>query len=96
MSVMDQKTVRKVARLAQIEVQDSEIEAVGKKLEGILGFVEQLSEVNTDNVEPLASVNEIPLVLREDAVTDGGIADKVLKNAPESQEGFFVVSKIVE
>tara|TARA_Y100000588_G_C13975000_1_gene804675 strand:- start:438 stop:728 length:291 start_codon:yes stop_codon:yes gene_type:complete len=96
MSVMDQKTVRKVARLAQIEVQDSEIEAVGKKLEGILGFVEQLSEVNTDNVEPLSSVNEIPLVLREDAVTDGGIADKVLKNAPESQEGFFVVSKIVE
>lgn len=96
MSVMDQKTVRKVARLAQIEVQDSEIEAVGKKLEGILGFVEQLSEVNTDNVEPLASVNDIPLVLREDAVTDGGIADKVLKNAPESQEGFFVVSKIVE
>ena len=96
MSVMDQKTVRKVARLAQIEVQDSEIEAVGKKLEGILGFVEQLSEVNTDNVETLSSVNEIPLVLREDAVTDGGIADKVLKNAPESQEGFFVVSKIVE
>lgn len=96
MSVMDQNTVRKVARLAQIEVQDSEVDAVGKKLEGIIGFVEQLSEVNTDNVEPLSSVNDIPCPLREDVTNDGGIVDKVLKNAPDSQEGFFVVSKVVE
>tara|TARA_A100000164_G_scaffold338877_1_gene333476 strand:- start:251 stop:532 length:282 start_codon:yes stop_codon:yes gene_type:complete len=93
---MDKNTVIKAARLAQIELKDSEIDAVKSKMEGIIGFVEQLSEVDTTGVEPLQSVNDIALRLREDAVTDGGIADKVLKNAPESQEGFFVVSKIVE
>jgi aspartyl-tRNA(Asn)/glutamyl-tRNA(Gln) amidotransferase subunit C len=93
---MDKNTVIKAARLAQIELKDSEIDAVKSKMEGIIGFVEQLSEVDTTGVEPLQSVNDIALRLREDAVTDGGIADKVLKNAPESQEGFFVVSKIIE
>ena len=86
---MDKNTVIKAARLAQIELKDSEIDAVKSKMEGIIGFVEQLSEVDTTGVEPLQSVNDIALRLREDAVTDGGIADKVLKNAPESQEGFF-------
>ena len=86
---MDKNTVIKAARLAQIELKDSEIDAVKSKMEGIIGFVEQLSEVDTTGVEPLQSVNDIALRLREDAVTDGGIADKVLKNAPESQEGFL-------
>jgi aspartyl-tRNA(Asn)/glutamyl-tRNA(Gln) amidotransferase subunit C len=93
---MDKNTVIKAARLAQIELKDSEIDAVKSKMEGIIGFVAQLSEVDTTGVEPLQSVNDIALRLREDAVTDGGIRDKVLKNAPESQEGFFVVSKIIE
>jgi len=93
---MDKNTVIKAARLAQIELKDSEIDAVKSKMEGIIGFVEQLSEVDTTGVEPLQSVNDIALRMREDAVTDGGIPEKVLKNAPESQEGFFVVSKIVE
>jgi aspartyl-tRNA(Asn)/glutamyl-tRNA(Gln) amidotransferase subunit C len=93
---MDKNTVIKAARLAQIELKDSEIDAVKSKMEGIIGFVEQLSEVDTTGVEPLQSVNDLALRLREDAVTDGGIPDKILKNAPESQEGFFVVSKIVE
>lgn len=93
---MDKNTVIKAARLAQIELKDSEIDAVKAKMETIIGFVEQLSEVDTTGVEPLQSVNDIALRLREDAVTDGGVRDKVLKNAPESQEGFFVVSKIIE
>lgn len=96
MSVMDKNTVNKAARLAQIEIKEDEIDAVASKLEGIIGFVEQLSEVDTKDVQPLESVHEIAHRLREDAVNDGGISEKVLKNAPESQEGFFVVSKIVE
>ena len=96
MSVMDKNTVIKAARLAQIELKENEIDAVKAKLEGIIGFVEQLSEVDTTGVEPLQSVNDIALRLREEAVTDGGIPEKNLKNAPETQEGFFVVSKIVE
>lgn len=93
---MDRDTVLKAARLAQIEVKDDEVDAVGGKLQNIIGFVEQLSEVDTADVQPLESVHEIANNLREDAVNDGGISEKVLKNAPESQEGFFVVSKVVE
>jgi|TARA_R110000868_G_scaffold285163_2_gene545648 aspartyl-tRNA(Asn)/glutamyl-tRNA(Gln) amidotransferase subunit C len=93
---MDKNTVIKAARLAQIELKENEIDAVKSKMEGIIGFVEQLSEVDTTGVEPLRSVNETVLRLRADVVNDGGIPDKVLKNAPESKEGFFVVSKIIE
>lgn len=93
---MDKDTVNKVARLAQINVNENEVDAVASKLEGIMSFVEQLSEVDTANVKPLESVHELANDLRADVVNDGGISEKVLKNAPESQEGFFVVSKIVE
>lgn len=93
---MDLKTVKKVATLARLEMEDSELEAVRVKLGSIMKFVEQLNEVNTDNVEPLANVVDIKLRLREDVVNDGGTQDKVLANAPESMEGFFVVSKVVE
>jgi aspartyl-tRNA(Asn)/glutamyl-tRNA(Gln) amidotransferase subunit C len=96
MSGMDKKTITKVARLAQIELTEQEQAAVAPKLDTIIGFVEQLSEVDTDGVEPLQSVNDIALRLREDVINDGNIRDKILKNAPESQEGFFVVSKIIE
>jgi len=93
---MDINTVKKVATLARLEMNDSELEAVRVKLGNIMKFVEQLGEVNTDNVEPLANVVDIKLRLREDVVNDGGQQEKVLANAPESMEGFFVVSKVVE
>lgn len=93
---MDEQTVRKVARLANIEIQDNHIEKIGKELSGILDWVEMLGEVDTDNVEPLANVVNIDLTLRKDEVTDGACADKVLANAPEETQGFFVVPKVVE
>ena len=93
---IDKQTVLKVANLARIEVTDSEAEAMVGKLDKIIGFVEQLSEVDTDNIEPLANVVDIDLRLREDVVSDGDCQDKVLANAPESMEGFFVVPKVVE
>ena len=93
---MDLKTVKKVATLARLEMNDSELEAVRGKLGNIMKFVEQLGEVNTDNVEPLANVVDIKLRLREDIVNDGNQQQQVLANAPEAMEGFFVVSKVVE
>ena len=93
---MDLQTVKKVATLARLEMPDAELETVRAKLDHIMKFVEQLGEVNTDNVEPLANVVDIKLRLREDVVNDGNQQEKVLANAPESAEGFFVVSKIVE
>lgn len=93
---LDEQTVRKVARLANIEIADSDIGRIGMQLSGILQWVEQLGEVDTDNVEPLANVVNIDLHLREDEVTDGECADKILANAPEETQGFFVVPKVVE
>ncbi len=93
---MDLKTVKKVATLARLEMNDKELEAVRAKLGNIMKFVEQLGEVNTDKVEPLANVVDIKLRLREDEVTDGGIQAKILANAPEATAGFFVVPKVVE
>ena len=93
---MDLKTIKKVATLSRLEMNDAELEAVRVKLGNIMKFVEQLDEVNTDKVEPLANVVDIKLRLREDVVNDGNQQTKVLANAPEAVEGFFVVSKIVE
>jgi aspartyl-tRNA(Asn)/glutamyl-tRNA(Gln) amidotransferase subunit C len=93
---MDIDTVKKVARLARLELDEGELEAARVKLNNIMAFVEQLSEVDTDNVEPLANVVDIKLRLRADEVTDGGMQDDVLANAPEALEGFFVVPKVVE
>lgn len=93
---MDLTTVKKVATLSRLEMDDAELEIVRGKLGNIMKFVEQLEEVNTDNVEPLANVVDIKLRLRDDVVTDGNQQEKVLANAPESLEGFFVVPKIVE
>ena len=93
---LDKKTVAKVASLARLKVTDEELEKYGPQLSNIIQFVEQLEEVDTDNVEPLASVVDINLRLREDKVTDGGQQKEVLANAPETLEGFFVVPKVVE
>ena len=93
---VDTKTVRHIARLARIAVSDSEAEALVPELNNILGWVEQLGEVDTDGVEPLATVIDLKLRLRDDAVTDGNIRDEVLANAPEAQHGFFAVPKVIE
>lgn len=93
---LDNKTVEKVARLARLKITDKEATEYGSKLSNIINFVEQLKEVDTENVEPLASVVDINLRLREDKVTDGDIQSEILANAPESLEGFFVVPKVVE
>lgn len=93
---LDKKTVKKVASLARIRMDDEELARMLPQLSKIIGFVEQLSEINTDNVKPLASVVDIALELRTDAVNDGGYVDKILVNAPESTQGYFVVPKVVE
>jgi aspartyl-tRNA(Asn)/glutamyl-tRNA(Gln) amidotransferase subunit C len=93
---IDAATVRRIAHLARIAVEDSEIEHLAGEINSILGFVEQLKEVDVEGVEPMTSVTPIKLPMREDAVTDGGDAAKVLSNAPQSEEGFFLVPKVVE
>ena len=90
------KDVAKVANLARIKMDDAKMEELVPKLSNIIGFIEQLSEVDTENVEPLASVVDINLRLREDEVTDGGYQKEILANAPETTEGYFVVPKVVE
>jgi aspartyl-tRNA(Asn)/glutamyl-tRNA(Gln) amidotransferase subunit C len=95
MSVTSQQ-VRHIAKLARIGMSDAEIEALVPELNNILGWVEQLGEVNTDGVEPLTAVIDLKLRLRDDVVTDGNIRDEVLANAPEAQHGFFAVPKVIE
>jgi aspartyl-tRNA(Asn)/glutamyl-tRNA(Gln) amidotransferase subunit C len=90
------ETVRKVASLARLRLSEPEIDKYAGQLNKIVGFVEQLNEVNTDNVAPLPSPVDINLGMRKDEVTDGGCADAVLANAPEAVEGFYVVPKVVE
>ena len=93
---IDPKAVKKVANLARLKITEEDAAKYGPQLSNIIAFVEQLAEVNTDNVEPLASVVDITLRLREDEITDGGYQKEILANAPETLEGFFVVPKVVE
>jgi aspartyl-tRNA(Asn)/glutamyl-tRNA(Gln) amidotransferase subunit C len=95
MSVSTQQ-VRHIAKLARIAMSDDEIERLAPELNNILGWIEQLSEVNTDGVEPLTAVIDQKLRLRDDIVNDGGIRDEVLANAPDAQHGFFAVPKVIE
>ncbi|HYU95265.1 MAG TPA: Asp-tRNA(Asn)/Glu-tRNA(Gln) amidotransferase subunit GatC [Sphingomicrobium sp.] len=88
--------VRHIAKLARIAMSEAELERLGPELNAIIGWVEQLGEVNTDGVEPLTAVIDQKLRLRDDAVTDGDIRDQVLANAPEAQHGFFAVPKVIE
>lgn len=88
--------VRHIAKLARIAMSDEEIERLAPELNNILGWVEQLSEVNTDGVEPLTAVIDQQLRLRDDVVTEGNIRDEILANAPEAQHGFFAVPKVIE
>jgi len=93
---VDEKTVRRIAHLSRIRLDDAAVEPMMKELNGILDWVEQLSEVNTDGVEPMTSVVAQPLRWREDVVDDGNIQEDVLKNAPEAQFGFYAVPKVIE
>jgi aspartyl-tRNA(Asn)/glutamyl-tRNA(Gln) amidotransferase subunit C len=88
--------VRHIARLARIAMSDEELERIGPELNAIIGWVEQLAEVDTEGVEPLTAVIEQKLRLRDDAVTDGDIRDEVLANAPAAMHGFFAVPKVIE
>jgi len=88
--------VRHVAKLARIAMSDAEVEAMVPEFNNILGWVEQLAEVETDGVEPLTAVIDLPLRLRDDVVTDGDCRDAVLANAPDAQHGFFAVPKVIE
>ena len=93
---VDKTTVSRVARLARINIDDDRLEPMAHELSGIMSWIEQLNEVNTENVEPLASVTGHALPMRQDVVSDGDMAEKVVENAPESMSGFFVVPKVVE
>jgi aspartyl-tRNA(Asn)/glutamyl-tRNA(Gln) amidotransferase subunit C len=93
---VDSGTVRRIAHLARIAVADEEIEALRGELNAILAFVEQLSEVDVAGVEPMTSVIPIKMHRREDKVTDGNLADDVIRNAPAADDHFFVVPKVVE
>ena len=93
---IDAATVRKVARLARIAEPEDRIEPLAKELSGILAWIEQLAEVDTDGVEPMTSAVAVAAPMREDVVTEGGDAARVLSNAPKTVDGFFVVPKVVE
>lgn len=93
---VDKTTVAKIARLARINVPEERQEQLASELNGILDWIAELDQLDTDNVEPLASVTGHGLPQRDDAVTDGNRVDEVLANVPETASGFFVVPKVVE
>jgi len=93
---IDVATVRKVARLARIAEPEEKLETLAKELSGIMNWIEQLSEVDTDGVEPMTSAVHMPAPMREDVVTEGGDPELVLSNAPKRAGAFYVVPKVVE
>ncbi|WP_185985147.1 Asp-tRNA(Asn)/Glu-tRNA(Gln) amidotransferase subunit GatC [Aureimonas mangrovi] len=93
---VDQNTVRRVAKLARIAVNDEDVAAMQGELNAILGFVEQLGEVDVTGVEPMTSVIPMEMKKRQDVVTDGNKADDIVANAPATEDHFFVVPKVVE
>jgi aspartyl-tRNA(Asn)/glutamyl-tRNA(Gln) amidotransferase subunit C len=93
---VDAATVRRIAHLARIAVADDEVEHLRGELNAMLAFVEQLSEVDVDGVEPMTSVTPMEMKKRRDVVTDGGDAEAILKNAPAREGNFFAVPKVVE
>ena len=93
---IDVATVRKVARLARIREPEERLESLVSELNGILAWIEQLNEVDTEGVEPMASAVKVSLPMREDVVTEGGDPSRVMANAPRAERNFFVVPKVVE
>ena len=93
---LDPATVRRIAKLARIRVADDQVAPLQAQLNGILGWIEQLQEVDVDGVAPLTGATDMALRMREDRVTDGGMAEQVLANAPDRAGRFFAVPKVVE
>ncbi|ABD54139.1 Asp-tRNA(Asn)/Glu-tRNA(Gln) amidotransferase subunit GatC [Jannaschia sp. CCS1] len=93
---IDESTAAKVAKLARIKVEDDALPALANEFNAILGFIEQLEEVDVEGVDPMVSVTPMALPRREDVVTDGDQQTRVLTNAPDAREGFFSVPKVVE
>lgn len=93
---IDRETALKIAALSAIKVPEEELDDLASDLGKIIDFIEQLAEVNTDDVGPMTSVAQMTLPWRTDAITDGGKRDDILLNAPEREEGFFVVPKVIE
>jgi aspartyl-tRNA(Asn)/glutamyl-tRNA(Gln) amidotransferase subunit C len=93
---VDAAATRRIAHLARIAVKDEEVAHLAGEINAVLAFVEQLQEVNVEGVEPMTSVTPMQMKMRQDAVNDGGIADAIVKNAPASEDHFFLVPKVVE
>jgi aspartyl-tRNA(Asn)/glutamyl-tRNA(Gln) amidotransferase subunit C len=93
---VDQNTVRHIARLARIAVRDDELPALAGELNSILDWVEQLGEVDTDGVEPMTSAVAMSMRMRDDVVTSGNLQTDVTANAPQAEDGFYVVPRVVE
>ena len=93
---VDAATVKRIARLARIRIEEDEIASYQGELNAILGFVEQLQEVNVEGVEAMTSVTPMTLRRRDDLIADGGYAEKIVSNAPLSEDNFFMVPKVVE
>ncbi len=93
---LDPATVRRIAALARIRMDEAEVNTIMGEINGILGWIEQLNEVDVIGVDPLAGAAHMALKLREDVVTDGGYADRILFNAPDRNRDFFAVPKVVE
>jgi aspartyl-tRNA(Asn)/glutamyl-tRNA(Gln) amidotransferase subunit C len=93
---VDQATVKRVARLARLKVKDEELAKLASELNGILGWIEQLNEVDVSQVEPLTSVVSMKMKMRKDEVTDGHYPAKIVSNAPVQEDAFFMVPKVVE
>ena len=93
---VDTTTVRRIAHLARIAVAEDEVEHLKNELNGILAFVEQLQEVDVEGVEPMTSVTPMAMKKRQDVVNDGEIADDIVRNAPETENHFFLVPKVIE
>jgi len=90
------ETVKKIARLSRLHVEQDRLQPLAEELNGILGWIEQLNEVDVDGVEPMTSAVDVDAPLRSDDITDGGKRDAVLANAPKSEDGFYVVPRSVE
>ena len=95
MAKITQKDIEKISRLAQIEITDDK-EILANQIENVINWIEKLNEVNTDNIEPMINVHNEPLHLNADEVSDGNIAEDVLKNAPKQIYGYFAVPKVIE
>ena len=94
--LIDKDKIKHVSKLARISVNEKKIDALTKDLTSILKFIDQLNELNTDKVEPLSSILNEPLRSRKDEINDGKIREKILENAPQKNEEFFVVPKVIE